>query len=225
MGVCNMPTPSNLLYALIARGTVVLAEHSVVSGNANLLAMRILEKLPPENMRVSYTQDQHMFHVLVNDGITFLCVSEESFGRRIPFAFLEDLKQRFFSTYAHICNEAVAYEYNADFSPVMADKMAYYSNDPKADAINRVRGEIMEVKNIMIENVEKVLDRGEKLDLLVDKTEYLQGEAFAFRREARRLKQKMWWKNVRMWVVIALIAAFIVYFCVGLACGFTMKRC
>ena len=29
-----------------------------------------------------------------------------------------------------------------------------------------MRGEMMEVKNIMIENIEKVLERGEKLDLL-----------------------------------------------------------
>jgi hypothetical protein len=72
--------------------------------------------------------------------------------------------------------------------------MEYFSSDPKADTISRVRGEIMEVKSIMIENVEKVLDRGERLDLLVGKTELLQGEAFAFRREARRLKHKMWWK-------------------------------
>jgi vesicle-associated membrane protein 7 len=90
--------------------------------------------------------------------------------------------------------KAVAYEYNTDFSPIMAQRMEYFSNDPKADTISRVRGEIMEVKHIMIENVEKVLDRGERLDLLVDKTEHLQGEAFAFRREARRLKHKMWWK-------------------------------
>jgi vesicle-associated membrane protein 72 len=30
-----------------------------------------------------------------------------------------------------------------------------------------------EVKNIMIENVEKVLERGEKIELLVDKTDDL----------------------------------------------------
>jgi hypothetical protein len=35
---------------------------------------------------------------------------------------------------------------------------------------------------------------GEKLDLLVDKTDLLQGEAFAFRREATRARRVMWWK-------------------------------
>ena len=34
--------------------------------------------------------------------------------------------------------------------------MEYYSRDEKADTINRVRGGISEVKNVMIENIEKV---------------------------------------------------------------------
>lgn len=51
-----------------------------------------------------------------------------------------------------------------------------------------------QVRSIMIENIEKVLERGERLDLLVDKTEHLQGEAFAFNRQAARLKREMWWQ-------------------------------
>ena len=37
--------------------------------------------------------------------------------------------------------------------------MEYYSRDEKADTINRVRGGISEVKNVMIENIEKVCHR------------------------------------------------------------------
>ena len=71
--------PSPIVYALVARGTIVLAEYSSsdVTTNANLIAVRILEKLGPEDTRVSYTQDQHMFHVLVSDGIAFICMAEQ----------------------------------------------------------------------------------------------------------------------------------------------------
>lgn len=67
-----------------------------MSGNANLIAVRILDKLPDEptcvasyaplvyiiiiihsHRRVSYTQGQHMFHCLVASGITFVCMAEE----------------------------------------------------------------------------------------------------------------------------------------------------
>eukprot|EP00877_Chromochloris_zofingiensis_P005730 jgi/Chrzof1/15158/Cz09g29140.t1 len=214
-----------LLYALVARGSVILAEHSNITGNANLIAVRILEKLPQEDTRVSYAQERHMFHVLIQDGITFVCMAEESIGRRIPFAFLDDVKGRFFSSYADVCREAVAYEFNTEFSRVLSQRMTFFSNDPSADTINRVKGEILQVKDIMIENIEKVLDRGEKLDLLVDKTEHLQGEAFAFRREAKRARRVMWWKNVRMWFTIGGIVAVIVFFIVMLACGWNFRSC
>jgi hypothetical protein len=40
----------------------------------------------------------------------------------------------------------------------------------------RARDEVQQVKGIMVENVEKLLQRGEQIDLLVDKAEDLQDE-------------------------------------------------
>ncbi|GBF93600.1 hypothetical protein Rsub_06320 [Raphidocelis subcapitata] len=214
-----------LLYSLVARGTTVLAEQSFITGNAPQIALRILEKLPQEDTRISYAQDQHMYHVLVTEGVTFLTMAEEGLGRRLPFAFLEDVAGRFMAAYGAACREAVAYEFNTEFSAVLAQRADFYSSDPAADTINRVRGEISQVKDVMIENIAKVLDRGEKLDLLVNKTELLQGEAFAFRREASRARRLMWWKNVKMWFVMAGCVAAVVLVLVMMMCGVTFKKC
>ncbi|KAF5833666.1 R-SNARE protein, VAMP71-family [Dunaliella salina] len=216
----------NIEYVLIARGPVVQAEawSSGVGGNANLVALKIAEKLGQEDTRVSYTQDRHMFHCLVRDGLTFLVMAEESFGRRIPFALLEDVKNRFLASYG-AAREAVAYEYQTEFAPVLAERMQFYGTNPQADTLNRVKGDLVEVKHIMIENIEKVLERGEKLDLLVDKTDNLQETAFTFRREARRLRQKLWWKNARMWGVISAVVALLIYFILAVSCGATLRNC
>ena len=47
-----------IVYALVARQTVVLCEHSVsgVSGNFNLVAHKVLERLPKEEAKVSFSQ-------------------------------------------------------------------------------------------------------------------------------------------------------------------------
>jgi hypothetical protein len=66
---------------------------------------------------------------------------------------------RYLSQYGAACQSARAYEHNADFAPVLANRMAYYSSrggGQQADAINRVRGGITEVKHVMIENIDKV---------------------------------------------------------------------
>ena len=38
---------------------------------------------------------------------------------------------------------------------VLAERMDYWNHDPGADAINRVRGAVADVKSVMIENIEK----------------------------------------------------------------------
>ena len=54
--------------------------------------------------------------MVVADGLTFLCMADEAFGRRIPFAFLEDIKYNFTAAYGEEAADAVAYTYNAEFS-------------------------------------------------------------------------------------------------------------
>ena len=70
-----------ILYALVARGTVVLAEFSAVTGNTGAVARRIIEKLPNEaDTRLCFSQDGYIFHILRIDGLTFLCMANDTFG-------------------------------------------------------------------------------------------------------------------------------------------------
>lgn len=43
--------------------------------------------------------------------------------------------------------------------------------------------QVDEVKNIMVENIERVLERGEKIELLVDKTDNLRFQARGWQEE------------------------------------------
>nr|KJB07640.1 hypothetical protein B456_001G034800 [Gossypium raimondii] len=132
-----------ILYALVARGSVVLAEFTAASTNASAIARQILEKIPGENdSHVSYSQDRYIFHVKRTDGLTVLCMADESAGRRIPFAFLEDIHQRFVRTYGRAVFSALPYGMNDEFSRVLSQQMEYYSSDPNADRINRLKGEM-----------------------------------------------------------------------------------
>jgi len=217
----------NILFSLVSRGAVVLAEQgsdkTEAARAAPRVARRIIEKLSTANNRVTYSQDSHLYHILCENGIIYLCMADESFGRRIPFAFLEDVKQRFSSQYGATASTALAYAYNTEFSRVLRQQMEYFSSNPNADSINKVKSEIAEVKNVMVENIEKVLDRGEKIELLMDKTDRLQGEASRFRGQARKLKNQMWWNKIRNMMLLALIIFLVIYFIMALACGPKLK--
>lgn len=60
--------------------------------------------------------------------------------------------------------------------------MHEYNTSPPTDALAQTQNELNQVKDIMVHNVEQILSRGERIELLVDKTDALSGQAWAFRR-------------------------------------------
>jgi vesicle-associated membrane protein 7 len=50
-------------------------------------------------------------------------MAPESFGRRLPFAFLEDIKGRFKSTYGNKGATAQSYAMQSDFSRILQKQM------------------------------------------------------------------------------------------------------
>ena len=48
----------------------------------------------------------------------------------------------------------------------------------------------------MRENINKVSQRGERLDSLQDKTDNLATSAQGFRRGANRVRKQMWWRDM-----------------------------
>lgn len=215
-----------IIYSLVTRGSCVLAEYTNTSGNFTTVTRRILEKIPPQDDKRSYGYDRYIFHYIVDDGITYLCMADEETGRRIPFAFLEDIKNRFRATYGDRGKTAIAYGMNTDFSRVLQNQMEFYSNNPSADRITKVRGEIDEVKSVMVHNIEKVLERGERIELLVDKTENLNQNAFKFKKASTQLKRSMWWKNIKIMIILIVVIIVVVYFIAAIACkGLLFQKC
>jgi len=76
--------------------------------------------------------------------------------------------------------------------------MHEYSTSPPADALSQTQADLAQVRDIMVHNVEQILSRGERIELLVDKTDNLSGQAWAFRRGARDVRRREFWKNQRI---------------------------
>lgn len=74
--------------------------------------------------------------------------------------------------------------------------------------MQQTQAQVDEVVDIMRVNVEKVLERDQKLSDLDNRADALQDGARQFESTATRLKRKYWWQNVKMWLI--LIAVIIV---------------
>lgn len=64
----------------------------------------------------------------------------------------------------------------------------------------------------MRDNINKVSERGARLDSLQDKTDNLAQSAQGFRRGANRVRKQMWWKDVKMriWLGVGIAILLII---------------
>ncbi|XP_012252965.2 synaptobrevin-1-like [Athalia rosae] len=71
------------------------------------------------------------------------------------------------------------------------------------------QAKVDEVVGIMKVNVEKVLERDQKLSELDNRADALQQGAAQFEQQAGKLKRKYWWKNLKMMIIIGIICVVI----------------
>ena len=69
-------------------------------------------------------------------------------------------------------------------------------------------------------NVEKVLERDQKLSELDDRAEALQQGASQFEQQAGKLKHKYWWKNIKMMLILGFIGIVILIVIIGKTLSF-----
>ncbi|CAN6725144.1 unnamed protein product [Malus baccata var. baccata] len=221
----NTMGQQSLIYSFVARGSVVLAEYTEFTGNFSTIAAQCLQKLPSSNNKFTYNCDGHTFNYLVENGFTYCVVAAESAGRQIPIAYLERIKDDFNKRYGGgKAATAVANGLNREFGPKLKDHMKYCVDHPEEiNKLAKVKAQITEVKGVMMENIEKVLDRGEKIELLVDKTDNLRSQAQDFRTQGTKMKRKMWLQNMKMKLIVVailVVIALIIYLsiCHGFKC-------
>ncbi|KAL3570102.1 hypothetical protein D5086_027351 [Populus alba] len=201
----------SLIYAFVSRGTVILADYTEFSGNFNSIAFQCLQKLPATNNKFTYN--------------SYCVVAAESAGRQVPIAFLERVKDDFVTKYGGgKAATAQANGLNKEFGPKLKEHMQYCADHPEEiSKLAKVKAQVSEVKGVMMENIEKVLDRGEKIELLVDKTENLHQQAQDFRSQGTQIRRKMWLQNMKvklivLGILIVLILIIVLSICKGFNC-------
>lgn len=217
-----------LLYSCIYHDTI-LSEASTTdpdtTGTTSNLASLLLPKIPKSRQaqKLTYTHDSYHVHYSTlptpDSVVVFLVITTASAQRQTAFSFLKSLQSAFVAEHPTASLPTSPAYALASFNRTLAELLAEVGKNQSYDRAREVRGEIENVRGIMSENIERVLERGERIELLVDKTGRLEVGAGEFRRRSRGLKRKMWWKNVKINILLGFAIIFIIYLFVGFGCG------
>ena len=110
------------------------------------------------------------------------------------------------------------------FKAVLKRTLETY-NDPQADKLGQVQSQIADVKVTMLNNMDELLNRGEKIDTVAQKSETINAQAGKFQKQSKSLATMFWWKDLKLRMMICCIVIVVLYIILGSICNFDFSKC
>jgi len=121
---------------------------------------------------------------VVDNELCFVSAASSDFPQRICFAFLEKLRSEYFSQFHGKGNTPA-------LKAFIVEQMDFFSNNPAADKLSGLKVKVNEITNVMHENVEKLLVRGDVIEGIEGRTEDLRVKTSEFDKQAKRVRCAM----------------------------------
>ncbi|KAL1510610.1 hypothetical protein AB1Y20_006911 [Prymnesium parvum] len=211
-----------------------LADVAFTTGNMGEIAMKILRRLPvgSAGVRRSYKYESgYTFHFLCDSSLVFVA-TERELGAEGAFALLVRVQQKWLAHYGNaarlIGGDVSSYrDFERTLHELVQSSVAERQQsgpvctsraggsrtgeggDEEMEELGAVQEKLEGIKSVMADSIEKVLERGEKIDLLVDKTDRLHQQAFKFARSSTAFKRSLRWRSIRC-MLASLTGVFIV---------------
>ncbi|ETV65850.1 hypothetical protein H257_17572 [Aphanomyces astaci] len=146
---------------------------------------RTFIKRTPKGQRQSIQHEEYNCHVYVRqDGLAGIVVCDQEYPPRVAFAlmnkFLEEFNKETNGEWRTSPSAA-----NPDWAPLVK-ALEDYQDPSKADKISAIQKELDETTAVLSKTIDSVLERGEKLDDLVQKSQDLSSQSKVFYKQAKK---------------------------------------
>lgn len=215
----------SLIYTVVAREEVLLTEFTPFSGNFVLTAQQILKRCSPSRKYGKFSASNYIFYVLYED-LIYMVMADAKYSERIAFAYLDNIRKIFLSRYPLDSARRMSMYGAVDFASTLRGNMELYNSPEEVDNVAKLWKETEEVNQILNEDLQKLLEREEKIDILVKKTETMSALSLDMVSSTRTIKHAMTWENWKMRICIFGVVLLVVYFIMIMVCGgVTLSGC
>ena len=169
---------------------------------------REVVKRTANNSRVSISRDEHVAHVYVdNDGLSCVVLTDKEYPTRVAFDIIRQsfaaFGEAFSSSSSSFSSTTSSSLLKKEWKTISADSnisidalnklLQNYQQPQQVDKILKIQQDVDETKSIMIKNLEEMLNRGEKIEDIVNKSKELSKESKTFVRESKKLNSCCKW--------------------------------
>lgn len=147
--------------------------------------MEVLSQYVPADMEAEPDFDMvdYMVHAYGrSEGVCGIIITDEEYPHIVAHQLLSKICDEFLNKYPR---SAIA-EANTLPYPELDDYVVKYQDPKQADSIMKIQQELDETKIVLHKTIESVLERGEKIDTLVAKSDGLSAQSKMFYTSAKK---------------------------------------
>ncbi|KAG5502481.1 hypothetical protein JIQ42_05359 [Leishmania sp. Namibia] len=158
------------------------------------------------------------YHIMTDDALGYGIIGAKAVGRREGHAALDELAALFKKMFVEPPSKLNPKLVDVFVRPARDLLMKLSSgavSDSSDNKVKKVKLAVDEVKNLALDNVERVIQRGQRIDDILQATDDLQFQAEGFQRNSRDLRNQLWWSSIKGRIVVAGAIGFmlmLVYF-------------
>jgi len=146
---------------------------------------KILVERTGVGARQSVKEAEYMCHVFVRgDSLSVVCVSDHEYPPRVAHTMMQRVSEDFAGQIKP--PEWTPGQEVTGFNGQLEVYLNKFQDPTQSDAMSRLQSDLDDTKIVLHSTIEAVLQRGEKLDDLVDKSEALSMQSKAFYKTARK---------------------------------------
>mmetsp|Transcript_2666 Transcript_2666/g.10248 ORF Transcript_2666/g.10248 Transcript_2666/m.10248 type:complete len:231 (+) Transcript_2666:1822-2514(+) len=194
----DIPAGQVIFYSCVAeskrgfdKGFDITLEYPTRNRKLTQVVTKLMERIThSEHMKI-LTEQQYQFFYSVKNRKCVMCVASNECKKRVAFNLIEKI-----------------HDESIHKKSALKSALNDANNLTSSDKILQAQSAVEEVKLKMIDNIDKVLDRGDNLDGLIDSTHDMALGAQVFTRSTKQLKKKM------MWRALMLLGLFLCLLCV-----------
>jgi len=213
----------SIIYALVAREDStqeygnnfhVLVEASDSTGNFPQVTRELILKNLPKNQRSIYIyKNNYIFQTINENGFTYLCLTDIGYPKSRSQSFLDEIRDAFVAKYSYDQrSQAISYAMNDSFGPILKRKMDAYNQTKFDPKIDRIRKDAEETLNLMEINLDEVMERGTKIEILVKKSQSFNQDMSSLRQRAEILKERNKTESMKRGIVVIGSVFVFLYF-------------
>uniref|UniRef100_A0A7S1T0Q0 Uncharacterized protein n=1 Tax=Tetraselmis chuii TaxID=63592 RepID=A0A7S1T0Q0_9CHLO len=147
-------------------------------------ASRTVCKRTQQGQRQSVAHEEYLIHVYNRGGLVGLAVVDQEYPARAAFCIINKLMDDFSAKVGDAWKGTQVDSTEAD--EMLQAAIVKYQDPASADKLMQIQKDLDETKIILHKTIESVLERGEKLEQLVDKSSDLSMASQMFYRQAKK---------------------------------------